>query len=744
MANRIKGITIEIGGDTSKLSESLKGVNKDLKTAQDGLKDVEKLLKLDPSNVELLRQKQGYLNDAIEASKEKLAKEKEALEQLKNSEGFDKNSEQAKALERQIAEDEQALKSLEDEAKKFGSVGAQQFKNVGNEVKAVGDKISNIGKGMSTRVTAPIMGIGAAGIAAFKEVDAGLDTIVAKTGASGDALEDMKGIMENIASTVPTDFETIGTTVGEVNTRFHITGQELEDLSTDFIKFATINGTDVNNAIDQTQKALSAFGLGAEDASRLLDVMNKTGQDTGASMDSLMNGLVQNGTAFQEMGLSIEQATVFMGQMETSGANSETVMNGLRKALKNATEEGVPLNEALSNLQDTILNGTDSMDGLTAAYDMFGKSGDQIYAAVKNGTLDFNALALSAEDAGGSVAETFEGTIDPVDKFQTIMNKAKIAGADLGEAIQTAALPMIEKLSSIIGELTEKFRSLTPEQQQTIVKIAGIIAAVGPALLIIGKLVSAVGSIISVIGTLVGVLGGPLTLAIAAVIAAGVMLYKHWDEVKEYASKLKDWLTQKWTEIKTNVTNKITELKTQTTEKFEQIKNNVTSKVESIKSEVTNKFEAIRSAISDKINAAKDAVHNAIEAMKGFFNFHWELPHISLPHFSVSGSANPLDWLTEGVPHISVDWYRKAYDNPIMFTSPTVLQTAAGLKGFGDGSGAEIVMGLNKLRELVGTSSGDNIEINVYGAQGQDVTALAYEVERVLVRAQKSRSAVFA
>ena len=769
MADRIKGITIEIGGDTTKLSNSLKGVNKDLKSAQSALKDVDKLLKFDPGNVDLLRQKQAYLNDAISSTKEKLQQEKAALQQLKDTDGFD--PEQARALERQIVEDEQALKKLTKEAKEFGSVGKQQFKLVGEKVKEVGQNITNIGKGISKSVTAPIAAIGAASLAAFNEVDEGLDIIVQKTGATGEAFEGMKTTLQNIAATVPTDFETIGTAIGEVNTRFGVTGQELEDLSSYFIKFATINGVDVTNAIDQTQKALSAFGLSAQDAAGLLDTMNKVGQDTGASMDSLMNGLIQNGTAFQEMGLSIEQATVFMGQMEVSGANSETVMNGLRKALKKATEEGVPLNEALSDLQETILNGKDGVDGLTASYDLFGKSGDQIYAAVKNGTLDFNALAIAAVDASGSVANTFEATLDPADKFKTMLNEAKIAGAELGGAIQSAALPAIEALSQKVHAVTEAFKSLTPEQQEMIVKIGGIVAAVGPAIVILGTLVKSIGALIPIIGAVVGVLTGPFALAIvaagaaiAAIIVIGKSWMENWDQIKADAIKFKDDLvkrfneiktnvskaieelktnlTNKWTEIKTNVTNKITELKTEALQKFEEIETNVTSKVETLRSNVSTKFELIRSTISDKINAAKDAVHTAIEAIKGFFNFQWELPHLSLPHFSVSGSANPLDWLTEGVPHISVDWYRKAYDNPIMFTSPTILQTAAGLKGFGDGSGAEIVMGLNKLRELVG-DGGDEITINVYGAQGQDVRALAAEVERVLVRTQKSRSAVF-
>ena len=141
------------------------------------------------------------------------------------------------------------------------------------------------------------------------------------------------------------------------------------------------------------------------------------------------------------------------------------------------------------------------------------------------------------------------------------------------------------------------------------------------------------------------------------------------------------------------------------------------------------------------INAAKEAVRTAIDHIKNFLNFHWELPHLALPHFSISGSINPMDWFTQGVPHISVDWYKKAYNNPIMFTKPTVLQTPSGYKGFGDGAGAEVVMGLNKLKDIAGET---NIQINVYGAEGQNVNQLAAEIERRLVKMQNQRTAVWA
>ena len=422
MANRIKGITIEIDGDITGLDKSLKGVNANIRNTSKALKDVERLLKIDPKNTELLAQKQKLLAQAVDQTKDKLKQLKDAEVQAKEAlEKGDLGQDKYDALQREIIETENSLKKLETQYKDTSAAMegsaqslSEKLKAGGEKAQEIGGKMKEVGTTVTTHVTAPIVAGAAASVAAFNEVDAAMDIIVQKTGASGQALEEMKTIAEDMATTIPTSFENAATAVGEVNTRFGVTGTELEDLSTRFVKFAELNNVDVSGSIDNTQKALSAFGLGADSAGMLLDVLNRVGQNTGVSMDALTSGLIQNGAAFQEMGLSIDQATVFMGQMEKSGANSETVMQGLRKAMKNATEDGIPLNQALADLQNTIKNGKGSMDGLTASYDLFGKSGDQIYAAVKNGTVDFTALASSQSilaDSADSVGKAYEGTI---------------------------------------------------------------------------------------------------------------------------------------------------------------------------------------------------------------------------------------------------------------------------------------------------------------------------------------------
>ena len=389
--------------------------------------------------------------------------------------------------------------------------------------KVAGASMSDaIGKKMGR--TAPLTAVGTAAIASWKSVDEGLDTIVQKTGASGEALDGMTEILKNLTTTIPTDFATAGDAIGEVNTRFGVTGEELEKLSGQFIKFAKINGTDVTNSVDTVQKALSAFGLGAESAEGLLDALTATGQATGASVDTLAKGLVQNATAFQELGLSAEQSIVMMGQLETSGANSETVMQGLRKALKSAAADGVSLDDALTGLQDAILNGEDGVDGLTKAYEVFGKSGDQIYGAIKNGTIDFANLGAAASDTSGTVNDAFEGTLSPMEEFQTTLNKLKLLGADLVDAAGPLITDVVGGLTDGVEKLSDAWNGLSPEMQETILKIAGVAAVAGPLLVMGGKAVSGISSLVGGIGSLTGGLGNMASAAgtaAAPVSAAG-------------------------------------------------------------------------------------------------------------------------------------------------------------------------------------------------------------------------------
>lgn len=551
MANkRIAGITIEIGGDTKDLNKSLKSVDKQLSTTQNNLRDINKLLKLDPTNTELLTQKQKNLEDAIKGTKER-------LETLKNAQTDNMPVEQQEALKREIIETEQKLQGLEKEYKDFGSVGKQQLKAVQAQMKEVGKKVTDFGKKWSTHVTAPIVAVGGLAYKAFTEVDEGLDTIIKKTGATGEALDEMEGIMKNLATNIPTDFKTAGEAVGEVNTRFGLTGDALEELSGKFIKFAALNETDVSSAIDSVQAAMAAFNVSTSGAGAVLDIMNKAAQDTGIPVDRLSASLLTNGAALKEMNPSIIAATMFLAGLEKSGLDASTVMAGLKKALAKATKEGKPMSEAMAEVQASIAGAKDSTEAAQIATELFGsKAGPAIAQAVQEGKLSFEDLAMSYEDlamsmeeSGGNIESTFEATLDPADRFNTAMNTLKALGAEIAETVMPMLNTALEAVRDVVQQLREKWDGLNDEQKAVVLKIVGIVAAIGP-------LTVALGSVITF-------LSGPggIVAAIGLVVAAGVWLVQHWDEVKAAAEavwkKITDWFAdmgkkaeQLWTDIK--------------------------------------------------------------------------------------------------------------------------------------------------------------------------------------------------
>ncbi len=340
--------------------------------------------------------------------------------------------------------------------------GATAGKTMGKSMNTgLSSSMSSVGKTIAG-VTAGIVGtaaaLGAAIMESFKEVDAGLDIITTKTGASGTQLENMKTNMENLATSIPTTFEEAGSAIGEVNTRFKLTGQDLEDLSGKFIKFAKLNNTDVSTSVDNVSKVVAAFGMEAKDAESLLDALNTVGQSTGVDMDTLATTLSQNAAQLQEMGLSAYDAAGFLGSCDMAGLEISTTMMGLKTAMKNAAKDGQTLDDFLSEFTDTMNSNATESDKLTAAYETFGtRAGGAIYNAVKNGKLDLEDLTDNLGDFAGSVDSTFEAVTDPTDEFGEALNRMKVVGADIAESMMPILADALEGVAGIIEGIIDAF-----------------------------------------------------------------------------------------------------------------------------------------------------------------------------------------------------------------------------------------------------------------------------------------------
>ena len=274
-------ITVDVADDNilGKLSKALSGVNSSCSSLQKELREVDKLLKLDPTNTELLAQKQKILKEAIGSTKEKLETLKEAEKQVQEQlENGEVSEEQYRALQREIASTEIKLGNLEKQAEESN----KEFENTGKAAEETAKSVSKIDTaakvfdtvedkaGKAAKAMAPLSAaaaaVGTGAVAAAMNLDDGYDIIITKTGATGEALDDLNKRMNNIFKDIPTDAETAGTAIGEVNTRFQLTGDELESLSKQFIEFAEINGTDLNSSIDNVDTILNKFNVDAGQA----------------------------------------------------------------------------------------------------------------------------------------------------------------------------------------------------------------------------------------------------------------------------------------------------------------------------------------------------------------------------------------------------------------------------------------------------------------------------------------------
>lgn len=505
MADRIKGITIEIDGETKGLSKALQGVNKDIKSTQTQLKDVEKLLKLDPHNVTLLGQKMKLLSQEIGQTKDKLSQlksvQKEMEEGLKNG---SITAEQYDAWQREIIETENELKNLEKAIKNVPTASeamlaqvSEKFDSLGNHISSVGDKISGLGDALMP-VTAGITALGTASVQAWKEQDEALDNIIAKTGLTGDKLAEMQDIVNSLATTIPTDFGTVSNAVAEVSTRFDVSGQRLEDLSALFIKFAELNNTDVAGSIDTVSAMMNAWGLDISQTESVLNTLNAVGQQTGTNAGELASILQSNALSFKEMDYNLAEATVLLGQMQQNGVDASVGVTALRKAMAKAISDGTDLNTVISEWEALMGSSASEAEKLEATEALFGsKAFAQLYNAIKEGNISFTEINANMSDFSGNLENTFNATLDPIDEFTTTMNELKILGAEIGEEILPVLTDVLKDLKPILDDLKEAWESMSEEEQKALIENLGKLALLAPALSTSGRVISGLGHGIS-------------------------------------------------------------------------------------------------------------------------------------------------------------------------------------------------------------------------------------------------------
>ena len=994
---RIKGITIEIGGDTTKLEASLKSVNQEIKGTESKLKDVNKLLKMDPGNTQLLSQKYKTLQQEIQATKEKLNTLKEASKQADQAlKDGTISKDQYDALQREIAETEQSLKSLEQEYKNFGSVQAQQIAAAGEKMKDLGSKMESAGKTLTTHVTLPLAAVGAAGVASFAEVDKTMQLTNKTMGNTAEEAELLNKAMKDAAANSTFGMKDAAT----ATLNFARAGLDAEQAASALapaMNLAAGEGGDLDTVSAGLVATINGFHGSFEDAGHYADVFAAACNNSALDVDSLSHAMSVAAPIFSSAGYSVNDAALYMGVMANNGIDADKAANSLKTGLArlvSPTKEGAEMMDKLG-ISVTNSDGTmkSSIQIQKELHDAFGKlsESEQIAAAsaifgknqmapwlalINTAPEDVAELDASLQSCAGTTDEMAEAMMSG---FGGSLEKLKSSIDVLVTSIGEALAPTIQKVATFIQGLVDKFNSLTPAQQETIVKIGLIVAAIGPLLVILGKLLTSIGTIMTwapkiktaittvktIIPALTGglqslwgvILANPIVLivaAIAAAVAAFIYFWNTseefrqfwidlweaiktavstvvqaiatfftqtipeafnafveffkglWEGIKEFFSGIWEgmkeivsttWETIKnvvqvaimaigeffstaltiitlpfqfiwenckeiiltaWEAIKGIVTGALEAIKTGISTAWEAVKTTTSTVFEAVKTVITTVWTAIKSALDPIINGIKTAVSTAWEAiktatstvfnavkttvttiwngiktavttvvngvktavstawnevkiitstvfnavktavstawnaikttvttvinsiksgvssglnavkstvssilngikstftnvfngvwsfvqgivnkLKSIFNFSWSLPHIKLPHFSISGSfsLNP-----PSIPHISVEWYKKAMNNGMILNSPTIFGASGNHLLGGGEAGPEAVVGVSSLMDMIQSAVNNNMQM----ADAGNITIPVYIggnlIDEMIVTAQQRRA----
>lgn len=615
MADRLKGITLEIGGDTTKLSKALSGVNSDIINTKAALKDVERLLKLDPTNVDLLRQREKLLTDEVKATTEKLDKLKEA-QQTMDATGVDKNSAQYMALQREIIATEQNLESLETEYRNFGSVAAQQIAAVGDKMEEVGGKISAFGDRISGagKKLLPLTGaIAGAGALAFKEASDMAESVNKVEVAFGDASDrvmafsettlDTYGIAKGTALDMASLFGDMATSMGLVPDEAATLSENLVGLAGDLASFKNVG-------VDQAAQALKGIFTGETESLKSLGVVMTQDNLIQYAMEKGMIDTSKSALQLQEEQIALEKAqAAYTKAVEKHGYSS---LEAREAELKVAQAREKMNAEAKASL-DTL-----SQEELVM--------------------LRYNYVMDATQNAQGDFARTSDGTAN---SMRIMQESVKELAASFGELLLPIITPIIQKITEVI----KYFAGLDESQKKTILTIAGIVAAVAPVLIVVGKVVSAVGSITTGVGKLMktipkvqgafkaffGVLAAnPIVLIIAvivAVMAALVTLYNkcEWfrDGVNAAFAAVRDFFVDAWNKICGFFTETIPAAWDSVVSFFQGIPDWWNGIWQSFSNTVSQKWDEMCSTVVEKSGSMRENLQAVDDYLQGVFSTDW-------------------------------------------------------------------------------------------------------------------------
>lgn len=649
MANDIKGITVKIGADTTDLSKAMSSANRSISTTQKQLNEVQKALKLDPSNTELLAQKYRLLTEKADETRKKLQTLKDAQaqveEQYRNGE-IDQGK--YEAFRRELISTENQLKSLEKEAAKSNAA----INSFGEKMKETGGKLTAAGKAVMP-VSAAVAGIGTAAVVSavnFEDAMAKVSTIADTTEIP---LDELRSQILSLSSQTGISANEIADNVYNAISAGQKTGDAV-NFVTNSTKLAKAGFADAGAALDVLTTILNAYGMEASEVTDVSDMLIQTqnlGKTTVAELSSSMGKVIPTANAYHVQldqlctgyakmtanGVATAESTTYMNSMLNElGKSGTTVSDILKdktgKSFAELMEDGHSLADVLSILKDSADEQNLSFGDLWSSAEA-GKAG---LILLGDSADDFNATLAQMRESTGATETAFEKLQTNSSKINKAVNDVKNTFIILGGVILDTFSPAIDAVTGGIQKLCGWISSLPSGIQTIIVVIGTLIAAAGPLLVVLGTLMTSIGSLAPMISTAVTAISTfsadlALPLAPIAAIAAAVTaliliiadLYKNnedfrnniqiiWNSIKEILStvltEIQSNFSFVWDAVKVIVETALNYI-VAVTQLFADI---FSGNWENISSDITNIVTVLKDGILSLFTVLKDGILNLI------------------------------------------------------------------------------------------------------------------------------------